>query len=98
MPEEVARCVPRVLSSASAGPATVAELVDAQDLGSCGATRGGSSPSGRIAVPQKRDVVRFPLVCRPADKPNAAGHGIPITHPVLDMAPFLKAPPPACCS
>src|SRR5436309_143920 len=28
--------------------ATVAELVDAQDLGSCGATRGGSSPSGRI--------------------------------------------------
>ena len=29
--------------------ATVAELVDAQDLGSCGATRGGSSPSGRIA-------------------------------------------------
>ena len=30
--------------------ATVAELVDAQDLGSCGATRGGSSPSGRIAA------------------------------------------------
>lgn len=28
--------------------ATVAELVDAQDLGSCGVTRGGSSPSGRI--------------------------------------------------
>ena len=26
----------------------MAELVDAQDLGSCGATRGGSSPSGRI--------------------------------------------------
>src|SRR5881398_588550 len=32
----------------SSYPATVAELVDAQDLGSCGATRGGSSPSGRI--------------------------------------------------
>jgi hypothetical protein len=30
--------------------ATVAELVDAQDLGSCGATRGGSSPSGRMAA------------------------------------------------
>ncbi len=28
----------------------MAELVDAQDLGSCGATRGGSSPSGRILL------------------------------------------------
>jgi hypothetical protein len=30
-------------------PATVAELADAQDLGSCGETREGSSPSGRTA-------------------------------------------------
>src|SRR2546430_11244245 len=37
------------LSSSPTNNATVAELVDAQDLGSCGATRGGSSPSGRIA-------------------------------------------------
>src|SRR5947207_12328522 len=41
-------------------PATVAELVDAQDLGSCGATRGGSSPSGRIA---DRPLYFGPLVC-----------------------------------
>ena len=29
--------------------ARVAELVDAQDLGSCGATRGGSSPPFRTS-------------------------------------------------
>ena len=34
--------------------ATVAELADAQDLGSCGVTRGGSSPSGRIH-PRRQD-------------------------------------------
>jgi hypothetical protein len=33
------------------GGATVAELADAQDLGSCGVTREGSSPSGRIGKP-----------------------------------------------
>src|SRR5437879_8401120 len=38
------------LSSSPTNNATVAELGDAQDLGSCGATRGGSSPSGRIAA------------------------------------------------
>src|SRR3990172_851566 len=36
----------------SAHHATVAELADAQDLGSCGATRGGSTPSGRMIEPQ----------------------------------------------
>ena len=30
--------------------AGVAELVDAQDLGSCGVTRGGSSPSTRTSL------------------------------------------------
>src|SRR5438128_10175932 len=40
--------VGRIMLDVSSYPATVAELVDAQDLGSCGATRGGSSPSGRI--------------------------------------------------
>src|SRR5437016_14519421 len=38
------------LSSSPTNNATVAELGDAQDLGSCGATRGGSSPSGRITL------------------------------------------------
>ena len=32
--------------------ATVAELADAQDLGSCGETRGSSSLPGRISVPR----------------------------------------------
>ncbi len=31
------------------GSADVAELADAQDLGSCGVTRGGSTPSVRIS-------------------------------------------------
>ncbi len=34
-------------SNYSIGQAGVAELADAQDLGSCGATRGGSNPFAR---------------------------------------------------
>ena len=38
---------PRALGSFAAPEAGVVELVDTQDLGSCGASRGGSSPSTR---------------------------------------------------
>src|SRR5213082_1564674 len=51
-PQWSSAAIPRGRQAAKFKPgnhATVAELVDAQDLGSCGATRGGSSPSGRIA-------------------------------------------------
>src|SRR5256885_4888656 len=50
-PRRSGAAIPRGRQAAKFKPgnhATVAELVDAQDLGSCGATRGGSSPSGRI--------------------------------------------------
>src|SRR6266705_1314025 len=47
----------RGVSSSAAHDATVAELVDAQDLGSCGATRGGSSPSGRTPERELREDV-----------------------------------------
>ena len=40
-------CVSKRLEVNFLAPATVAELADALDLGSSGATHGGSSPSGR---------------------------------------------------
>ena len=53
--------------------ATVAELVDAQDLGSCGATRGGSSPSGRIGwLPTLR--ATHPRVARSPSTPPVTAY------------------------
>src|SRR6266704_6921574 len=79
------------LSSSPTNNATVAELGDAQDLGSCGATRGGSSPSGRIAACED---VAHPGPWHPSPRPITSP---PTTVPkVSRCAALLKLPPPSC--
>ena len=74
--------------------ATVAELVYAQDLGSCGATLGSSSLPGRIfQLPQRVTALRAPG--RGLPKPPECSHSVPYWAN-LAVASRRSSIPPGC--